>query len=243
MSAKITFRLIVSAFVVFLVALSMHFTHAGTPKVTFPTWSVKDLPAALGDWTLKQTELDPKIFARTEATVAQDYIFVKGQKREVYSHLAMFESPETGVWHSPPNCYRGAGWQRISAEYEDLSLPQGVPPAKVCVEVWEQKGSRCTIVYWFQLGPYDVYDRWSLGVLRILHLGGKPVWPPEIKVLLSVAGAGLDERKDVLDVAKEIHLWLNQPSHKDDLDFEALAKKGATENKSAEQSSQPEKSK
>ena len=175
------------------------------PKVEFPSWTVSDMPMQLGIWNAEKQENDPKITAATEAKFTEDRLWTGSRGTTVSMHAAMFEDPGIAVWHSPPNCYRGQGYQKISER--TMTLPSDDEHAEVQVSVWEKNGSRITVVYWFQIDKYTIFDRYTLGITRG-KLKGLETWPPTMKVLLQIKGTGEDTTDAILDMAKEINGWL-----------------------------------
>ena len=85
----------------------------------------------------------------------------------------------------------------------------------VSLSTWEQKGERLLVVYWYQLGEHVLFDRWDLGMKIRWSLRGRPKWPALIKVMLQIPAPDPEEAKPViLDFAKQVAAWENQPKHR-----------------------------
>jgi EpsI family protein len=192
------------------------------PVVEFPAWCHQDndphkdlainLPLHLGTWSGQNAELDSKIFDATGAKVAQDRHYVDDMGHALFLHMAMWDDPEVGLWHSPLNCYTCAGWQQQEAGKKTLAIEQSPAPEVYCIR-WDRDGAKSTIVYWYQLGDMILYDKLDLGMARYT-MRGHPTWPPLIKVLIHVEGDSEEDRERALNFAGAVYFWLNQPSHK-----------------------------
>jgi len=137
-------------------------------------------------------------------------------------HMAMWDDPETGLWHNPMSCYRSNGWQEQSSGKIALSVGESPAPNVYFVQ-WDRDGVRSSIVYWYQLENTILYDRFDLGMAR-LALRGHATWPPLIKTLIHVEGASDADRERALKFAGAVYQWLNQPSHKTGLKSAASEK-------------------
>lgn len=70
------------------------------------------------------------------------------------------------------------------------------------------------VVYWYQLGDHVLFDRWDLGMKIRWSLRGREKWPALIKVMLTIPAADPEAAKPVLlDFAKQLAAWENQPKH------------------------------
>ena len=186
------------------------------PGVEMPDWTFKKMPLQLGQWRGEPTEMDPKIAVATEAApgtiVNRNY--QDGSRRSIAMHTAMFANPRGGVYHTPINCYRANGWQDTNATREELEVSDDLA-IPVSLSTWERNGERLLVVYWYQLGEHVLFDRWDLGIKIRWSLRGRSKWPALIKVMLQIAAPDPEEAKSViLDFAKQVAEWENQPKHR-----------------------------
>jgi hypothetical protein len=97
--------------------------------------------------------------------------------------------------------------------------------------MWERESEHGTqheiVVYWEQLGEHVLFDRADLGFRVRWSLRGRPTWPALLKVMLSLPTNNVEDPKSlILDFAKEVATWENQPSHHTGV-FEAAHRAGA----------------
>jgi hypothetical protein len=217
MSGSLTLRLsaaigiLVVCFAVVYVT-SIH----GVPHMTMPNWHLKDMPPKLGDWTWDgvKKDLDPRLFNQIGAREVEDREYRNPSGGEIILHTALFDDTEKGLRHSPINCYRENGWERISTE----TVPLGNDPnhsAKICLILWEKDHQQCMTGHWYQVGKDQVFDR-SMGLmgLRWKRLGQNE-WPPMVKVLLQMSVADpAKESASLRDIGLQIYQWLAKERNK-----------------------------
>jgi EpsI family protein len=190
---------------------------AEPPEVELPDWSLADLPMQLGRWQGEITHLDPEITRAVGAKVIVDHVYRGELGDQVAVHTAMFENPAEGVYHSPLNCYRSAGWTKLSETREDIPISDGQTIA-VSLTTWEKEGEKILVVYWYQLGKHVLYGRFDLGAFR-WAMRGAAKWPVLFKTMLQTSGFDSKNSKAaILDMAQQIGTWLNQPEHRRYLD-------------------------
>jgi EpsI family protein len=184
------------------------------PGVDMPDWTFRELPVQLGAWRGEEATLDPEIAKATGATVIVDRAYRDDLGHVVSLHTAMFDDPKGGVYHSPLNCYRSAGWTKLSETRsylqvsDELSLP-------VSVSNWERENQKVWVVYWYQLGEHVLFGRFDLGVKVRWSLAGKPKWPALIKVMLTIpAIEGEKPQSTILALAEETAKWENKSEHR-----------------------------
>jgi len=114
-------RLLVGAATLLLIYGTTYLLRAGMrpPRVEFPDRDFTAMPLRFGDWEGESVKLDERTFARIGADVVVDRCYRK-RGEEILAHLAVFSDPLIGAYHSPVNCYRGAGWQRTDSRRVDL---------------------------------------------------------------------------------------------------------------------------
>lgn len=192
---------------------------AGTtpPDVQLPSWTFREMPPQLGMWRGHDEEMDPKITAAIGAHSVVDRTYRDERGYAVSMHTAIFVNPAEGVLHSPVNCYRGAGWRKLSETSGEIPVndERSMP---VSITIWERGGERVVVAYWYQIGEHVLFSRFDLGKVR-WAMRGQPAWPATVKVLLQTsAGGDLDDAKTrILDLAEQIGQWINQPSHETDV--------------------------
>jgi EpsI family protein len=181
-------------------------------NIQLPTWNVRDLPLQFDEWQGVAAELDPEVTGRMGADAWADRVYRDDQNRIVSLHAALFRDLDAGVFHSPVNCYRMAGWREVSQTETELAIP-GKPSIPVRLDTWELKGERILVMYWYQLDQHIFFDRW--GLLRARwEMRGEQSWPPLIKVLLQTSAADPeDAKRRIRFIAARAYEWINQPSH------------------------------
>lgn len=180
------------------------------PEVVFPSWSLNDLPLRLGPWSGERTELDPRIVRATQAAVVADRLYRDGNRQPATVHTAMYRDHAAGVYHTPVNCYRAAGWRSVEEVQDKVAIDNDREIA-IKVSTWEREGDQILVVYWYELGEHVLFDRFGLGTLRLTSMRGLSTWPPLIKVMLQVpASDPKAARARVLDLAERIARWLHR---------------------------------
>jgi len=190
---------------------------AATPEVQLPDWTFREMPKQFSSqseiWRGEDAEMDPKVTAAIGAHSVVDRMYRDEKGYAVSMHTAIFANPAEGALHSPVNCYRGAGWAKITEMSAEIQVndERSVP---VNISTWERNGERVMVVYWYQIGEHVLFGRFDLGKVR-WAMRGQPVWPAMVKVLLQTSAEGdLDDAKTrILDLAEQIGRWINQPSH------------------------------
>ncbi|MCE5269334.1 MAG: EpsI family protein [Planctomycetaceae bacterium] len=196
------------------------------PDVAMPTWSFEQLPRELGPWQGKKIKLDPLIATATGADRIVDRQYRDDAGHVIAMHTAMFKRPEVGVYHSPLNCYRSQGWQKIKESRPKLSLPNGLE-IPVCLTTWQHDNERVMVVYWYQLGEHVLFGRLDLGLKVRWSLRGKPKWPALLKVMLQVPAPDVeDARTTILGFAERVAAWENLPEHRKEAMVFDTAEKG-----------------
>jgi len=185
------------------------------PPVDMPDWTFRELPLQLGDWRGQDTELDPDIAKATGADIIVDRVYQDGFGHVISMHTAVFQNPADGVLHSPLNCYRTSGWERLSLSTEHLNVSDDLT-LPVSVSVFQNnKNEKVMVVYWYQLGEHVLFGRWDLGIKVRLSLAGRPTWPALIKVMLQIPVTEMEDSKStILSFAEQVARWENQPSHR-----------------------------
>jgi EpsI family protein len=213
-------RLIIVAALVVLTFAVAHFVQAGLepPGVQMPGWTFKDMPMQLGPWHGQPTKMDPEIEGATEATpgTIENREYRDQSGHAVSMHTAMFDKPGGGVYHTPINCYRANGWNHIATTREKLEVSDKLT-IPVSLTTWEHEKTqeRIIVVYWYQLGEHVLFNRWDLGFKVRWSLRGRSQWPALIKVMLHIAAPDPDDAKStILEFAKRVATWENQPEHR-----------------------------
>ena len=121
-----------------------------------------EFPLRIGNtWTGESIELTPEVL---DVLKASDHLLRKYVTRDLdpsgsqagalhsaplWLFVAYYQSQRTGIsYHSPKNCFPGAGWQIVNEEFQRLTLPDGLPITinKVVVE----KGlAKQVVFYWY----------------------------------------------------------------------------------------------
>lgn len=189
------------------------------PDVRLPSWTFNEMPLQFGDWQGEDTELDPKITAAVGAAPGRiaDSLYRDRLGHTVTMHTAMFDDPVEGVYHTPLNCYRANGWQKLNDSREELRLFDDLT-IPVRLTTWRREGSRVIVLYWYQLGEHVLFGRWDLGINVRWSLAGKPKWPALVKVMLQIDAADAEDAKaTILSFAEQVARWENEPQRRKEL--------------------------
>jgi EpsI family protein len=184
-------------------------------RVQTPEWNLAAMPLQFGSWQQAEVEVDPEVRDKIllDADAVVDRAYRDNQNHVVSLHAALFSDLDTGVRHSPINCYRGNGWREVDRKNVDLVLPDqsSIP---VCLTTWEREGQRVLVMYWYQLDEYILFGRWDLFWTR-LAMQGKETWPAMVKVLLQTRADDKDEaERRIQTIAVDAYQWINQPGHR-----------------------------
>ena len=164
------------------------------PKIQPVQFDVDSIPLTFQQWQGQETELDPKIFAATGADSITNRVYRNRSGEVVSAHVAIYSDPDAGVYHSPINCYRGAGWRVTERSTESISRADG-SSIPVSLTTWERNGERIVVLYWFEIGEYVIFDRYEMGSVR-WKMRNLDSWPQMVKVLLQTsAGRDLPDAK------------------------------------------------
>jgi hypothetical protein len=186
------------------------------PDVKLPDWDFRSLPMQLGPWHgVAAADLDPNIYAKIGAakdSEGKDMVVERYYRdetgHEINVHTAIFDKPDEGIRHSPINCYRSNGHQKISESMLDLQIGED-KTVEVNYSVWEKDGQRYSVLFWYQLGDDFLFDRIQMGGLH-WKLGGRSTWPAMIKVLMSTT-VGDDVESDkyrLRSLAERVGRWI-----------------------------------
>jgi EpsI family protein len=180
------------------------------PTVRPPAEDIHKLPNRLGKFVGEDIQLDKDLFDRVGAEQVVERVYRDESDHIVSMHLAVFNDPDTGVYHSPTNCYRSAGWRLVKEEIVEVP-DSGQPALRVDLTTWERQGETILVLYWYRFGDYTVFERFDLGKAR-WAMRGQASWPSMIKVLLHtpVTDSAFSARHRMLEMAKQIHLWVSR---------------------------------
>jgi EpsI family protein len=206
-------RLVIAAVLIYAGYLSITMAQASLrlPPVRPFVRDIHELPRRLESWQGEDEELDPNIFERVGAESILNRIYRDDADHRVSMHLAIFKDPDAGVYHSPINCYRSAGWRLVEETRVELTIP-GHPEHKQRINLanWERKDEKIWVAYWYRLGEHTLFERWDLGKLR-WAMRGQASWPPMVKVLLQTEAADKFPAKTrILEMARLIQGWIDE---------------------------------
>ena len=196
---------------------------------SLPDWRLSELPTDLRldapdgsvtSWHGKKHEIDPMISQATNADETLDRVYVDGAGSFVSVYMATFKEYQFGVAHNPMVCYDRQGWKLIDASDLDLDVVDNKGKKKIVsvkLAAWEHKEKgRTMIAYWYQLGDNLVFDRGSLGTVRMKYLG-KPFKPALMKFLLitgyTTSGDKEAARERLEAMCEHVYDWANKPGH------------------------------
>jgi len=206
--------LVVMAVVMLLVYEAAYLVGAGLkpPRIDMPPYDVKDLPWEIqlpsGTWKGDNAHIPESLTRalKSQAKVVEnrEYFGPRGQK--ITMHIAIFGDHQLGLTHTPFECYRGNGWNKLDSEYAEVQSAQG-RTAEISVSLWRMGERRVYVLYWYQFGNEVLLDRDDLGRFR-WKMAGKESWPALVKVLLETRGESTADRQAIVEMAEYIYRWM-----------------------------------
>jgi EpsI family protein len=128
--------------------VSLHALSHGRPEVL--SLPLKNFPLQLGDWQGREVPIDADIL---KVAAVDDYLnrmYQDAEGRPLGLYVGYYNSQRTGdAIHSPKNCLPGSGWQPVSAEHVNITLPNG-EVAPVNLYIIEKGLDRQLVLYWYQ---------------------------------------------------------------------------------------------
>lgn len=203
-----------------LLAVQLGFLYVGHlahPAVVGPQQPLDDFPLVVhtpttGTWEGKNAQLDGRSFNESEVDPgAVSRIYVK-ENRNLKVLLATYQSPRTGLYHNPMNCYHTHGFIQLGdAERQPLKAVENRPATEISVTTWanrEKAGEKVIVAYWYEVGDYTMYERQDL-LSTQWAMFGKTKWPVMFKVLLEMPAEDADQSKaEILEFAQVVRQWL-----------------------------------
>lgn len=120
-----------------------------SPVITPQIEKLSTFPTSLGEWSGRETALDPKFIKALHFTdyVQIDYHNPNGQHVDFY--VAWYATQGKGKSiHSPETCLRGGGWSFEKTETVEINVT-GYGTARVNHSLLEQSGQRMLAYFWF----------------------------------------------------------------------------------------------
>jgi hypothetical protein len=143
---------------------------------------LSELPLAIGHWTGKSADLDPRIFVKLETDDLVNRLYTNPGGDVMAVHCAAWLSTTPGMPHSPEECYSSNGWKRLEAR--TATLP-GHPNVSIAVQKYSRADQRVVLVFWYQMDDQTFLD-WNGARRAHRSYRGKREWPPLTKTLLQV---------------------------------------------------------
>lgn len=204
-------RLFSAAVLVIAASLGSYLVQASkqTTNVELPDRDFRTMPVTFGPWHGQRVnDLTPELFNAIGADVVVDSTFEDNSGHGISLHTAIFRQPDTGVYHSPMNCYRAAGWQEADDAILSMEI-KGRPSRPVRFTTWTREGQRVRVLYWFQLGEHTLFSRFDLGKLR-WQMRGTTKWPALIKVLINIKATNNieEDQERLLSLARPVYQWI-----------------------------------
>ena len=179
------------------------------PEIRIPSQSIKMIPSQFGVWDGEDTTLDPELFTKSEARESADRIYRNRSGDKISIHAALFTDPSKGLYHSPMNCYRSSGWTKLS-DKKILLHTANRPDIEVSLSMWELKGEKILVLYWYELGDYSMFERMDLLKVR-WAMRGQEWWPPMYKVLMQTQASSAERSQaQLLELAGAVREWLRE---------------------------------
>ncbi len=179
-------------------------------EVDMPKKDFHTMPMQFGSWQGKVEHMPPAISGAEGAAVVEERSYRDGP-RTIALHTAVFDNPDTGIYHSPMNCYRSQGWLKVKDTTMDLDVG-GPQPVTVSYTTWEKEGQRVFVLYWFKLGEHFLFNRFEMGGVR-WKMRGEKTWPALIKVLMQANSTddAVGDEKALRGFAAEVYKWIHAP--------------------------------
>jgi len=206
-----------------LIAVQLGISYAfqlRNPTVVQPTKPLQSFPLVVktekSDWTGKDEELDKEVFDFAQLDAEISRVYTNGDNRTLSLLLGAYNSPATGLYHSPFNCYDRHGFNLKQRGRQMLQAPNR-PDTELSLSTWEKGGQTYVVGFWYELGDHTLYERDDMAPWKptVWKMAGKSKWPVTFKVLIQSSGGDPDQAiADVMDMAKVVREWLGttQPS-------------------------------
>jgi hypothetical protein len=162
--------------------------------------SLDDLRLVLGNWTGKETEVDPRVFTAVGAEEQINRVYSSPSGASITTHFATWTRLNPGMPHGPQECYHSAGWRLVQSRIRTLPDRPDVP---VVVDKYERSGQQVVAVYWYQMDSRAFVDREGWRKVRRQQWGHRE-WPPLSKILLQTDGAD-DAESRLMEIAPVIY--------------------------------------
>ncbi|HBO44592.1 MAG TPA: EpsI family protein, partial [Planctomycetaceae bacterium] len=152
----------------------------------------------------EQRETDERLFRAIGAEKVLSRRYVNPGGRELSLHMAVFNSRDDRMPHSPMVCYPSAGWTLIEQTTETLKVA-GAPPLTIRLVTFEKEGRRSLVAFWYQFAEHSVFDEIGMREAK-LDLRGNKNWPSLIKVLIDIDASNREQaKKHVVEFASLVY--------------------------------------
>jgi len=181
------------------------------PRIDLPPYDPKDLPLEIelpsGRWQGGLTQIDERLTRalKSQAVKVENRAYRGPRGQVVTVHMAIFGDHQLGLTHTPFECYRGNGWNKLDSQYVQVHGAQG-RTAEVSLSMWRRTDKRVYVLYWYQFGDEVLLDRDDLGRFR-WKMAGKESWPALVKVMLETPAESQADRQGIVELAEYIYRW------------------------------------
>lgn len=194
-----------SVAIAILFGVTYALTHVVTaPASALPAPSLESLPLQMADWHGRAAPpLDAEV-ADTLAASAYVRRYYEGPRGVLEMDVAYYTQPRVGTtMHSPLNCLPGTGWDVTSVATRPVTTLSGTWGVRELIA--ERGTSRYALTYWFQSRDRILADELSTR----FHLLSESLWrrPTDtglVRVMMPIAGAGIEERDAIADFSTRL---------------------------------------
>lgn len=182
------------------------------PRLEMPPYDLTKFPWDLqlpsGSWHGRPAKIDEGLTRslKAQARVVEDREYRGPGGRVISMHMAIFNDHQLGLTHTPFECYRGNGWNKLDGEYAEIR-GAGDQQARVSISLWRRENQRIYVLYWYQFGNEVLLDRDDLGRFR-WKMAGKESWPALVKVMITCGAEALQNRESIVELAEYTYRWM-----------------------------------
>jgi len=185
---RMMIRLIVAIGIVVGADAAMESFHVGTPESIEPQMPLTSFGKTFDNWVSEEVPLDSETFVNTAADAALSRKYHDASGHVVSFLMAQYSETQAGLYHNPFNCYRSSGCTNLSSA--KVPIPSAMrPEIDVSVSVWEKKGEKIMVMYWYEIADQVAFDRVDGMKLKWAFMG-KRKWAPMYKVLMETPIVG-----------------------------------------------------
>jgi EpsI family protein len=178
-------RLVVAIVIVGGAELALDASKLGPHETLPPLKKLTEFPGSFDSWASEDEPMDSELYANTGADDAFRRRYHDTSGHVVSFFMAQYSEFQTGLYHNPFNCYRTSGFTNLSSSKVSISSSKR-PAVDVSVSIWEQKGEKCMVMYWYEVADQMAFERLDRLTLQ-KAFWGKGKLPPMYKTLMQMS--------------------------------------------------------